>query len=89
MSAAGGAESQPLGVATGDAVAVLCIQFYSGQVATIEGERGFEAQLATVAAAGRGERPLAVPGEWVRFVMSVLLAAEESSRTRREVPLAP
>lgn len=52
-----------------------------------ERERGFTAQLANVAAAVRGARPPAVPGEWGRLVMSVLLAAEESSRTRREVTL--
>jgi len=50
-------------------------------------ERGFNAQLANVAAAVRGERPPAVPGEWGRLVISILLAAEESSRTRREVRL--
>jgi phthalate 4,5-cis-dihydrodiol dehydrogenase len=50
-------------------------------------ERGFKAQLANVAAAVRGERPVAIPGEWGRLVMSVLLAAEESSRTGREVRL--
>lgn len=52
-----------------------------------ERDRGFRAQLLNAAAAVRGERPAAVPGEWGRLVISVLLAAEESSRTGREVLL--
>jgi predicted dehydrogenase len=48
---------------------------------------GFAAQLADVAEAIRQGRRPAVPGEWGRLVMQVLFAAEESSRTGREVGL--
>ena len=52
-----------------------------------EKHNGFARQLADVAGAIQERRPPLVPGEWGRLVQSVLLAAEESSRTGREVRL--
>lgn len=54
---------------------------------SVEKHNGFTRQLANVAAAIRENRPPAVPGEWGRMIMAILLAAEESSRTGREVRL--
>lgn len=53
----------------------------------VEPANGFGRQLANVAAAIRERRAPAVPGSWGRLVMSILFAAEESSRSGREVLL--
>jgi predicted dehydrogenase len=48
---------------------------------------GFVRQLTDVADAIRTGRSPMIPGEWGRLILSILLAAEESSRTGREVRL--
>jgi phthalate 4,5-cis-dihydrodiol dehydrogenase len=53
----------------------------------VETRDGFSRQLTNVASAIRHGRSPAVPGEWGRMIMAILLAAEESSRTGREVLL--
>ena len=53
----------------------------------VEGGMGFTAQMADMVDAVRTGRSPAVPGEWGRLVMQVLLAAEESARSGREIRL--
>ncbi|HEX2036077.1 MAG TPA: Gfo/Idh/MocA family oxidoreductase [Chloroflexota bacterium] len=53
----------------------------------VEKHNGFERQLRDLAGAIREGRSPMVPGEWGRMVLAVLLAAEESSRSGREVLL--
>ena len=91
MSAAGGAAPEPLGVALVGAGRVAESHARAAREVGAVRLRAIaavdEAPLASVAAAVRGERPVAVPGDRGRLVVSVLLAAGESARTRREVPL--
>ena len=53
----------------------------------VEKASGFARQLTDMAGAIRTGRSPMVPGTWGRLVLSILLAAEESSRTGREVRL--
>ncbi|HLZ26953.1 MAG TPA: Gfo/Idh/MocA family oxidoreductase [Chloroflexota bacterium] len=62
-----------------------------GAYAAIEVARvePFAEELRNLVGAVRGQEPLRVTPAWGRHIVEVLLAAEESSRTGREVPIAP
>jgi len=49
----------------------------------------FAAELHNLVCAIRGEERLRVPPSWGRHIVEVLLAAEESSRSGREVAVSP
>jgi predicted dehydrogenase len=53
----------------------------------VEGGMGFVPQMADMVGAVRTGRSPAVPGEWGRLVMQVLLGAEQSARSGREIRL--
>jgi phthalate 4,5-cis-dihydrodiol dehydrogenase len=57
------------------------------EVLSVDGLDPFTPQLQDMVSAIRGGGQVAVPGEWGRLVVQVLLAAEESSRTGHEVRL--
>jgi predicted dehydrogenase len=62
-----------------------------GSYAPIRVERvdPFAAELRNLVAAIEGREELRVAPAWGRHIVEVLLAAEESSRTGREIPVAP
>jgi phthalate 4,5-cis-dihydrodiol dehydrogenase len=55
----------------------------------VERVEPFEAELRNLVCAIRGEEDLRVPPRWGRHIVEVLLAGEESSRSGREVSVAP
>lgn len=55
----------------------------------VERVEPFEEELRNLVCALRGEEALRVPPRWGRHIVEVLLAGEESSRSGREVAVAP
>jgi predicted dehydrogenase len=55
---------------------------------SVEWQEPFAEELKNLLAAIRGEESLKVPPAWGRHIVEVLLAAEESSRTGREIAIA-